>query len=518
MILLKGRVAYFLLSLLLVALIILTGCSPKQFDEISGPTWVTRLTMPLIARAMKKDANGVLESYSEIRLGSSPNGIGNEGLDLGGKSFYSYKVDDLQRWEEKLETVTVELGTIAAINLENPVPGSATVPPGVFGTDVDLTDTGFAGVRLSGAYIKGTYNDITISLQNGQAGAGGFTLLLVEKIGEVTGEIIAQADLQEGESSGNFKLAGRTLTPNMRISVEGDIEATDANTEILFTGHTLEIAGVTVSGDKLSSLLELGDAIDLGDPIELGENFPTIALNTAKLEFAQVLPESIKVTAELTVEGQDKFKTSLGSRALEVILAGEGTTEVEFKGQLNDILNLKPHYLAFKFSRFNLSPTSGDTAEITLGSVFSCQVTPEIGFGKVTTDPEKVDVEKTIKENPLQAFRMYLISTNNSPAGFDLNIYFSPDPTPVEDDNAVKISFSIKPAVSENEPGVFNNTNTPIELTADELNYLTTGDSFYHQIEFANQSKEGTITNDHYIEIRSWAQVDVLLNKKEVSK
>ena len=47
----KERVMYIFL-LLLVSLVLFSGCfsKVKELDEISGPTWVTSLTMPLVTR------------------------------------------------------------------------------------------------------------------------------------------------------------------------------------------------------------------------------------------------------------------------------------------------------------------------------------------------------------------------------------------------------------------------------------------------------------------------------------
>lgn len=114
----KKRVTYVLLAFLLASLVVLfSGCFSrvKNLDKISGPTWVTSLTMPLVTRMMEKDENGVLRSHSEIRLGKGQNGIGEDGLDLAGQTLHSYKADPLE-WRETLATVEVELGQIAAIS------------------------------------------------------------------------------------------------------------------------------------------------------------------------------------------------------------------------------------------------------------------------------------------------------------------------------------------------------------------------------------------------------------------
>lgn len=508
----KERVTCLLLSLLLASLVLFSGCSKvKEIDEISGPTWVTSLTMPLVTR-------NVEEGY-EIRLGDASNAQGEEGLGLTGNSLYSYKPDDEEeplKWEETLDTVEVELGPILDFNLNNTIADTEDIPAGTLGAAVELTDTDLAGVKLSNHHSEGAYNDITITLTNGSAGSEGLHFSLVDYEGGVAGDDVIESPvtIPKGDTTGHLNLSGADIPPNMYITVEGAVEATAPNAGITFTGSTLEIAAVTFSGEKSGALFGLEETIDLGE-IDLGEDLPMITLETASLEFVHDFPDNIQVTATLVVEGRDEFGGSMDSSDSEVTLSGTGST-AKFQDELNDVLNSRPSSLAFSFTNIGFSPITGDEVEVELGGEISLEVTPEIGFETITTDPEEMEVPEDIKENPLQAFMMYLNVANNSPAGFDLTVHLSPDPIPLDDDNEnkVEISFSVEPAVS-GEPGVFDNTDDPIILTTAQLDYLTSGDLFYNQIEFTNKSEPGVILDDHYIEIRSWARVDVLVNKKE---
>lgn len=512
----KERVTYVLLAFLLTSLVLFSGCfsKVKEIDKISGPSWVTSLTMPLVARVMEEDENGNPISHSEIRLGNNPNGIGEEGLGLTGKSLsYRLESEDL-KWEERLETVEVELGPILDIDLENPIPGSVSIPPNELGVNVDLTDTDFAGVRLSDAYEKGVWNDITIELTNGSAGPGGLRFSLVNYEGEVAGAEVSEAEILEGDATGHLNLSGKTIPPHMYIKVEGAVEATAANAGIKFTGSTLQIAAVKVSKDKLVDLYKVEETIDLGE-VDLKEDRPEITLKTASLEFVHDFPGDIQVTTQLKLEGRDQFGSTIISHDYFQNLQGKGTASIEFKNELNEILNSPASVLAFEFTEFNLSPATSEPVEVELGTTFSLQVIPEIGFEKIITIPQNMEVPGEIKENPLQAFMIYLDVKNTSPAGFDLAVYLSPEPVPVDDDDAVKIEFSIEPAKGD-EPGVYDNTSEPIILNTKQLNYLTKGEIFYSQIEFVNKSEEdSTIADDDYIEIRAWARVDILVNKKE---
>lgn len=507
----KERVMYIFL-LLLVSLVLFSGCfsKVKELDEISGPTWVTSLTMPLVTR-------NVEEGY-EIRLGDAPNAQGEEGLGLTGNSLYSYRLEPEEDsgkfgWEERLDTVEVELGEVLDIELHNPGPGTYLVNN--TGVTVELTDSDFAGVTLSDAYTEGALNDITITITNGRAGPGGVRFTLVNYEGGVPGAIVTkddEAEIPEGATTGHLKLNEATIPPYMYITVNGNVEATAPNAGITFTGSNLEIAAVTVDKNKLADLYEIEETIDLGE-IDLGEDLPMITLETASFEFVHDFPDNIQVTANLVVEGRDESGVTMRSCNLVVTLPGT-EPQYEFKDELNDLLGLRPSSLAFSLTDIDFSPITGDTVEIELGGEISLEVTPEIGFETITTDPEEMEVPEDIKENPLQAFMMYLVVKNTSPAGFDLTVHLSPEPIPVKDQNAVKIGFSIAPA-KEGEPGVFDNTDAPIILTNAQLDYLTSGDLFYNQIEFTNKSEPGVILDDHYIEIRSWARVDVLVNKKE---
>lgn len=63
-----------------------------------------------------------------------------------------------------------------------------------------------------------------------------------------------RTDLSAGDTTGHLNLSDRTLYPNMYISVEGEVEFTEANVTISFTGYSLEIAAVKVSKSKLMDL------------------------------------------------------------------------------------------------------------------------------------------------------------------------------------------------------------------------------------------------------------------------
>ncbi|NLY89697.1 MAG: hypothetical protein GX085_08800, partial [Firmicutes bacterium] len=512
------RVTYVLLAFLLTSLVLFSGCfsKVKEIDKISGPSWVTSLTMPLVTRVMEKDDNGNPRSHSEIRLGKEKNGIGEDGLDLAGRSFSSYKFESVnQKWEKRLDTINVDLETIQAIDLNNPIPKEVTISSNEHGVEVNLTDTGLAGARLSNK--KGTHNAINITLTNGQAGLGGLRFFLKNYEGGVAGADISRAELSEGESTKSLDLAGETLPPRMYLTVEGDVQATAANAGIAFTGSTLEIVAVKVDENKLADLYQLESTVNLGEidlGKELGEDRPTITLDKANLEIMHDLPDSLQVTANLKLEGRDKSGGTAGSfDNLRVDLRGKGTANIELKDELNEILNSPASALAFKLADFKVSPAGGE-AEIELGTTFKLEVvSTEIGFGTITTKAERMEVPEEIKNNPLQTFIMNLEVTNTSPAGFDLTLYLSPDPEPVQDPNAVKVEFSV-PAANGGVPGA---TNKTITVGTDQLNYLTQGSAFYNQIRFTNKSGTGVIEEGHYIEIRAWARVDILMKKKEAN-
>jgi len=505
----KERVTFLLLTLLLASLVLFSGCfsKVKEFDEISGPTWVTSLTMPLIAR--------IEEEGYEIRLGDAPNAQGGAGLGLAGKSLYSYRLESdegLSSWSDMLETVEVELGTIASIPLIGP--GTAEPPDGT-GTEVELTNPDLAGVRLSDAYEEGVTNDITITIINGRAGADGLRFALVNYdpgSGVLGDEIIPAIEMSEGDTTGHIELRGATIPLYMYITVEGTVDTTEADAWITFTGSTMEIAAVTVDKDKLAELYELEETIDLGE-VDLGEDLPEITLKTASLELEYDFPDNLQITATLKVEGKDNSGLIIGSRDLAITIPGT-EPQIEFKDELNDILGLRPSSLVFSFTDLQFSSITGDTVEIELGREMSLGVIPEIGIATVITEPKEMDVPEEVKDKPLQAAMLYMIVNNTSPAGFDLTVYLSPELVPVNDEDAVKIRISIAPAEG-GEPGVFDNTDDPIILTTAQLAYLTNDDRFYNQIEFGNQSVPGEITDEDYLEIHAWAQVDVLLNKKE---
>jgi hypothetical protein len=87
----KERATYILPILFLISLVFFSGCFSrvKEIDEVSGPTWVTSFTMPLVTRI---EAEGY-----EIRLGDAPNKQGEKGMGLTGKDFsYRFVSDDLK--------------------------------------------------------------------------------------------------------------------------------------------------------------------------------------------------------------------------------------------------------------------------------------------------------------------------------------------------------------------------------------------------------------------------------------
>jgi len=506
----KERATYILPILFLISLVFFSGCFSrvKEIDEVSGPTWVTSFTMPLVTRI---EAEGY-----EIRLGDAPNKQGEKGMGLTGKDFsYRFVSDDL-KWERRLETVKVGLGDFATITI--PLGGSVILPDDGYGADVNLTGddaSNVSAIELSDNYSPGTLNDISIELAGGKAGPGGLAFFLVKYEGGVAGEEISRAELSKDESTGHLDLSGKTLVPGMRIIVTGKVEFTETSLTIILEGSELEIAAVTIdTAEKLKNLYKIEDTIDLGK-IDLDEDRPEVSLTTASLEFIHDFPDEIQVNTKLNLESRDQSGSTLIDHEFPVDhLQGKGTETVDFTEEFVDIWNSDASAMGFKFIDFNLSLQGGEV-KIALGTTLSLQVVPEIGFERITTVPKEVEVPEELKKSPLQAFLMYLEVTNTSTVGFELAIYLSPEENPVEDNNATKIGFAVKPAEG-GRPGVYENTGNPITLDTDKLNYLTKGDVFYSQVEFIKTSGDtGAVTDNDYLEIRAWAQVDILVNKKE---
>ncbi|HEX3044727.1 MAG TPA: hypothetical protein VHY08_08215, partial [Bacillota bacterium] len=109
--------------------------------------------------------------------------------------------------------------------------------------------------------------------------------------------------------------------------------------------------------------------------------------------------------------------------------------------------------------------------------------------------------------------------TNNTRLGYELNMYLSPNPVPVTDTNAVKLTFRIEPAPIA---GVPQQTDiTTMKLTAQDMEYLTssTTGKVYNQMEIIDRSEEKILPDPDpakypYLEVQARVTVSVLVSSQ----
>ncbi len=483
--------------LLAVALGPVSGCSNKK--SVTGPTWTTQFTMPLIMR-IKNPADP--SRSGQIELGTGVNGLGEEGLNLTDSN--SYTLPD-ETWQSRpLGFLEASFNAIASldlsdplipVNTEYPLPAPLTIP------EFGLSDPSYVNVTLSNTPNK---NQIAIALSGAAAGSGGLTIAF--KSG---GASLQTATIPAGQQQMLLSLAGKTLTPGQpfTIAVSGSLRKTAANARIDFNWSGLEVASFTVSGGLVSSKVDYDLTTDLIQytyslPSELAQaNFGSV-----QLQLTPQIPPNLAISGNLTIRSNLGQTQTVPNIKVE---AGR-TTTVSVTDALNALLANAPASLQFSLGNVQLS----GTGDVTLSndSVLKLNLGAALSVNSAATTPQGMSIDTEIDTDDLQTTTLVVEITNYSPVALALEVTLFPDndanpdnaPPAIDPASAVVISITVVP---------HGRQTSEKTISTGKLQDLIRNKYVYHQVTIANTSPSVPVAPDSYLEIRSRAEGRVQINK-----
>src|SRR5690554_6800234 len=485
--LMKGRGTYYL-SFLLIILMLFAGCMSKPLKEPTGPKWDANFTIPFITR---NEDNG-----AQIFLDDTINDLGEEGLGLQGENLTEFKSDFEQFGYFTVEVEELDIPPITlpptTVSIPDDTKAEFEIPEGLLG--ITLSD------RIEDDDLN-TVNTISIILDGATAGEGGVTFSLTDAEG-----VEHKAKIAEGDNSVDLSLTNAVLSSGpIVLAITGEVVITGTgDLNITFSPSDLEVAEMTVSSDKLDEMLDFGMEEEEEIEIELGD----VGLEFTALEFtflSEEMPGNLQATLNLRVEGRAEDETPVGSpETLELVLEKNEASTLDIASAANPILALDPYYLVFIIEDLGFSTTE-DEITIKHNNGMDLTVTHSIGL---RTKPESEEVEE-LEEDLIQYARLVMDIDNNSPLGLALRIYLSPNEEDLSNDlKRVEKVVGIAPFMT-GQPVV-------LDITAEELSYLTGTGTLWHQIEVEHTSEDDEIKKGDCLEITSYAEVKVRIDPEKM--
>lgn len=503
-----------LIILVLILIMLLSGCLPKVPKEITGPTWTSKYRIPLI-KMVDKD---------KIYFNHEPAGETGENLgleDMYTDLSYNLESDEPMTFELMDEPPTVELGPISGTTIEVTDGGGVNVEVEVSEENakrVDLTFVDFNDyINLTLSDNQDSVNYINIQLNGATAvGEEGFTIILLQETEE-----LKRTRIWPGTSSGRLNLSGLEFAKDIELEIiaYGRLETTEDITEIgvTFDPGPLEIGSFTIGQASFEDREDFNpepveETIDLPEEIKKFE----LALKTASLKFTTNLPENMKITADLTVEGIDEDGKALPDCSFTeqlVLTRGENNCPLvkQAGNDLNTILQSKPDQLSLK-----IEPRVALTGDLTMSYPENNNVNLDyvmrLGVESFTYRPEENDGIQTGEiETPedlpvdFVSGKLFLDIKNTSATGLEVELWLSPDLPPYSD--PADYTLTIVPNDSQ---------ECCLNFTKKLYNELRENDTFYYQLIITNLSQDSDEpaefgTND-YLEITAWADVEVNIN------
>ncbi len=496
----------------MITLILLSGCFSNT--KLTGPSWTTKITLPLILRTRNTETPS---QSSEIYLDNTTNGLGEEGLNLQNSNSYSF---DAQNWQSTpLGFMNITLNSITALNL-SAYPNATVNIPSLATNPFDFSDTSYVSIALSGPGDAGsdpTKNKVTINLTGGTADGAGLSIKLHHDLDDNgIAEVIATTTMNAGEDTATLDVAGLTLDPSKTFYIEfgGTLTKTQAFAQIEFVTSQFEIASFTVASglldDKAGTLLD--DNIQFS--YELLEDTPLVELSSGQINLDVNITgiNNMSINSTLVIEPQDENQQPIAGQTQNkaINLLPNQTNNIDITNELNTVLAAKPHYLDIRM----INSTLSNSADVTIShaTTVSTNLQFVVGFNSITTNPQVSEVDESLDTEMLKTAAVILEINNQSPLALNLAIKLFPDndnnpqntpPTPAPED-LVTLNIAIEA----------NNTKTStLQITADDLKKLFRNQNFYNQIIITNSSNGAPIPAGSYIEVRSRAEVEVLVNK-----
>lgn len=502
-----------LFSLLIVLILIASGCLPSVPKKILGPTWPSQYRIPLV-RAKK------------INLGSEgEDGLGLEKVSLNYRSSYE-EGDEPLTLEIFEERVTVDPGTIipdlSLLPIEGESPADSVSTSFSFG---GLEN--YAEVTLSSEATR--YNYIELTLKEAQASPLGQGLMIhfysgKPEEGDPESRTIQKVTIPPGEYSARLDLSGLTISPDnnkFTITVAGSYGKEGANPAIEFDLGELEIEKFTVKEFNEAILEDLNlEALEI-ESVQLREDDADlfeIKLKTADFSFTPVLPEGLILNTAFVIEALDHAGNKIEGTSWPITLKnGESNDFPGFKEALNGILKDGSHSLNIRLEEITPS-TAKDAVTITYpGEIgLNHELTLALDYLTYGSSFDGPDGSTELEDVPLEIdeVNLFFDVENSSPVGLALEIWLSPDPidheNPASNPKAVKNTLAIA-AGTEKAPA---KERFVVTFDPDKFTNLIEAKTVYHLIKFTNQTETyDPIAADDYLAITAWADITCTINK-----
>lgn len=499
-----------LFSLLIVLILIASGCLPSVPKKILGPTWPSQYRIPLV-RAKK------------INLGSEgEDGLGLEKVSLNYRSSYE-EGDEPLTFNLFEERVTVDPGTIDNLCFSGPIPkeGEYTLP------EKETLAFSFEGLR-DYAEVKLSsedtwYNHIGVSLNNAVAGAQGLDIVLYANGAEVN-----KVSIPTGGSYGQLKIPGLTISSESKFTIEAIgsifIEQGASSPCLKFDPGKMEIEEFTVKDfDLIKDDLNLG-SLEI-EALKLREDdtdFFELQLKEAKFSFTPVLPEGLTIKAVLTVEALNRWEQPIKDQSWKInieLKKGKRNEFPDFKTVLNTILKDDTHSINIRLDEIQFSKAEdADAVTITYpGEIgLNHELTLALDYLTYGSSFDGPDGSTELEDVPLEIdeVNLFFDVENSSPVGLALEIWLSPDPidheNPASNPKAVKNTLAIA-AGTEKAPA---KERFVLTFDPDKFTNLIEAKTVYHLIKFTNQTETyDPIAADDYLAITAWADITCTINK-----
>ncbi|MGE5549807.1 MAG: hypothetical protein ACM3ZC_04645 [Bacteroidota bacterium] len=485
----------FVLGVLLITLAVFSGCTLPAFTDITGPKWTTKMTLPLVARALDTNPS------SEIRLDGGINGLGEQGMDLRNLNLNTFTIEET--WDSgPIGFIDVSPPVVDPISLAGYIPPDGTIlsiDPSDPGSIAAVTlGTNYKHATLSGNYQAGAVNDVTVTLLGGAATGPGLTFTLLDGTTEI-------ASFNLSGTSAHLGLNGLTLPESLTMTVGGEFTADGSvSPSIQLSISSLEIGSFIIDGGQLASLDEF-DLSGVGFDISLpGSDLPEIVWEECLLTLLPSLPAGLAIDFSLGLQAFDAGGSPL--TALRTITLSQPLTDaqpalLDFEGVLNELLASKPDTLHVEISGISIAGVPGQDVAIAHDTNLELGVTLQLGLDSLTTSPSSASIDQ-MEISLFKRGELHLEVNNNSPLGFTIEVYLSNSNamTPVEDPNHKVYTLSVAP---------FGGQPTVLELTDQDLDYLMSTGMIYNQIKVINQSSDAVVGEGAYLELRAYAQVEI---------
>ncbi|NLY91669.1 MAG: hypothetical protein GX081_08725 [Firmicutes bacterium] len=503
-----------LFSLLIVLILIASGCLPSVPKKILGPTWPSQYRIPLV-RAKK------------INLGSEgEDGLGLEKVSLNYRSSYE-EGDEPLTLEIFEERVTVDPGNIPVLSFSGELPseGEYELPKDDQTKKIDFSFEGlgeYAEIKLSSE--ETFHNYIGVSLTGAVAGAQGLDIVLYANGAEVN-----KVSIPTGGSYGQLKIPGLTISSESKFTIEATgsifIEQGASSPCLKFDPGEMEIEEFTVEDfGPIKDDLNLG-SLEI-EALKLREDdtdFFELQLKEAVFSFTPVLPEGLTIKADLTVEALDRWEQPIEDQSWKInnieLKKGKRNEFPDFKTVLNTILKDDTHSINIRLDNIKFSKAEdADAVTITYpGEIgLNHELTLALDYLTYGSSFDGPDGSTELEDVPLEIdeVNLFFDVENSSPVGLALEIWLSPDPidheNPASNPKAVKNTLAIA-AGTEKAPA---KERFVLTFDPDKFTNLIEAKTVYHLIKFTNQTETyDPIAADDYLAITAWADITCTINK-----